>query len=162
MGDAITLMLDADVITMRRSQQWVGGVVTFLLLSVLAVAYLLWPRFSFDDGPFFAEPFAGNPAELFALSSVDLKILGTTLFVLESRATQAPDSRTVFVLKNSSESIRWAKMTSVEFGRIQLVDLSPQWFVPGGWIVTIRPERTESGELYLSPFGEFRFFFHSW
>jgi hypothetical protein len=132
------------------------------LASVWAATYFLWPRFSFDDGPFFAEPFAANLASLSALSSADLTLFGGTLFVLETRATRDPDPRTVFLLKNPDGRVRWARVTAAEFGRIQLVDRPPRWFVPGGWVVTISPERTESGQLYLSPIGEFRFFFHSW
>jgi hypothetical protein len=143
----------------RRRILLIGSV---LLVSVWAVVYFLWPRFSFDDGPFFAEPFAADLAGLPVLSSVDLSLLGATLFVLETRATPAPDPRTVFVLKNPSGSVRWARATSADFGRIHVVDRAPCWFVAGGWVVTIKPERTESGELYLSPFGGFRFFFHSW
>jgi hypothetical protein len=144
------------------ARRWLFLVGALLLLSVWSVAYFLWPRFSFDDGPFFAEPFAADVAGLSALSSANLRLLGATLFVLETRVTRDPDPRTVFLLKNSTGSIRWAKVTSVEFGRIQLIDRPPRWFVPGGWVVAIKPERTEVGELYLSPFGQFRFFFHSW
>lgn len=137
----------------------VGGL---LFLSVWSIAYFLWPRFSFDDGPFFAETFTGDLNSLSRVSSLDLTLLGTTLFVLETLATNEPNPRTVLLLKNRGGGVRWAKVTSSEFGRIELVDRPPRWSIPGGWIVAIKPERTEGGELYLSAFGSFRFFFHSW
>lgn len=143
----------------RRSVLFAGAL---LLLTAWSLAYFLWPRFSFDDGPFFAEPFAADVDGLSALSSTDLRLLGITLFVLETRTTPDPEPRTVFLLRNSTGSVRWAKASSVEFGRIYLSDRSPRWFLPGGWIVGIKPERTESGQLYISPLGQFRFFFHSW
>jgi len=92
----------------------------------------------------------------------EIGLFGATLFVLEARATPGPDPRTVFVLTNPDGSVRWVKVTSAEFGRIRLVEGSPRWFAPGGWVVRVTPERTESGELYFSPFGGFRFFYHSW
>lgn len=143
-------------------RHWVLLFGALMLLLAWFAAYLLWPKFSFDDGPFFAESFAADVAGLSVLSSVELRLFGVALFVLETRATRDVEPRTVFVLKNSTGSVRWAKVTAAEFGRIQLIDRPPRWFVPGGWIVVIKPERTESGELYLSAFGKFRFFFHSW
>ena len=119
----------------RRSIFLVGS---GLLVFIWAVIYFLWPRFSFDDGPFFAEPFAADPAALSQLSSVNLSLFGATLFVLETRATRDPDPRTVIVLKNSSDGIRWAKVTSADFGRIQIVDRPPHWFPAGGWVVPIK------------------------
>jgi hypothetical protein len=144
------------------ARRWILMVVSAFLVSIWAVIYFLWPRFSFDDGPFFAEPFAADPAGLSLLSSVNLNLLGATLFVLETRATRDPDPRTVFVLKDSSGGVRWVKVTSSDFGRIEIVDRAPRWFAAGGWVAAMKPEKTESGKLYLSPFGGFRFFFHSW
>lgn len=133
-----------------------------LLPSLWAVAYFLWPRYSFDDGPFLAESCTADVSGLPVLSSVDLKLAGTTLFVLETRASGSLEPRAVFVLKDSAGAVRWAKAAAVEFGPIHLVEDSTRWYGPGGWVVRIRPERTESGDLYLSAFGNFRFFFHSW
>lgn len=133
-----------------------------LLVVTWAAAYFLWPKFSFDDGPFFAEPFAANLGVLSPVSSIDLSLFGVTLFVLETRATREPDPRTVFILRDARNDILWAKVTSADFGRIEIIGRPPRWYIAGGWVVAIKPEKTEGGELYLSPFGEFRFFFHSW
>lgn len=150
--------MTASVLT-RRSMFLAGlGILTL----AWAATYFLWARVSFDDGPFFAEPYAHEVADLPLLSSVNLDLFGATLWVLETRTTREPSPRTVFALKDRGGSLRWAKVASAEFGRIDLYDRSPRWFAAGGWVVAIKPERTESGELYLSPFGRFRFFFHSW
>lgn len=53
------------------------------MVSVWAVAYFLWPRFTFDDGPFFLEPFSGDFGGLSPLSSKDVTLFGATFFVLE-------------------------------------------------------------------------------
>src|SRR4249920_872233 len=118
----------------RRRILLVGPAV---LVFIWAVIYFLWPRFSFDDGPFFAEPFAADPAGLSPLSSVNLTLLGATLFVLETDATRDPDPRTVFVLKDPSGGVHWAKITSADFGRIRIADRPPRWFAAGGWVVAI-------------------------
>lgn len=133
-----------------------------LFVVTWTAAYFLWPKFSFDDGPFFAEPFTANLGVLSPVSSIDLSLLGVTLFVLETRATRDPDPRTVFILRNASNNVRWAKVTSADFGRIEIIDRPTRWYIAGGWIVAIKPEKTEGGRLYLSPFGGFRFFLLSW
>jgi hypothetical protein len=148
--------------TMVNVRQRMLLVAIVFLLSVWAVSYWLWPRISFDDGPFFAWSFTGELIDLSIVSSVDLRMFGVTVFVLETRAMPDPDTRTVFVLKNRRGTVRWAKQTAAEFGRIRILGGSARWFVPGGWVVTIKPEREESGDLYLSPLGDFRFFYHSW
>jgi hypothetical protein len=146
------------VITKRRI--FLAGMSLFVI--IWAAAYFLWPKFSFDDGPFFADPFAADLGVLLPVSSIDLSLFGARLLVLETLATREPDPRTVFILKNASNDIRWAKVASADFGRIEIIGRPPRWFIAGGWVVAIKPEKTEGGELYLSPFGEFRFFFHSW
>lgn len=133
-----------------------------LFVATWAAAYFLWPKFSFDDGPFFTEPFAADLGVLSPVSSVDLSLLGVTLFVLETHATRDPDPRTVLILRNASNDVRWAKVTSTDFGRIEIIGRTPRWYIAGGWIVAIKPENTEGGKLCLSPFGGFRFFFLSW
>lgn len=136
-------------------------IVPFLL--VWSLAYALWPRVTFDDGPFFAEPFTAEVSGLTPLSSTNLMLLGATRFILETHAEGDPDAPgTVFLLKDPTGKVLWAKVTSNDFGRIHLGDRPPRWFLPGGWVVPLQPESTEGGALYLSPFGNFRFFFHSW
>lgn len=132
--------------------------------AVWGFAYFAWPCWSFDDGPFFAEPFRESVGGLPVLSSTKLCFWETTVFVLETRLAHdgSGKTRTVFVLKDGGGQVRWAEAASADFERIRLVDQRGQWFPPGGWRVAIWPEGTESGELYLSPFGAFRFFFHSW
>ena len=119
-------------------------------------------RVSFDDGPFYAERSSADIAALSTLSTADLTFMGTTVFVLDTRVLPLPDPRTVFVLTGRDGSVRWAMETPANFGRIQLTERSTRWLPPGGWTIGIKPEHTEGGRLYLSPFGKFRFFFHSW
>ncbi len=138
---------------------WALGI--FLALIWISV-YCYWPKLTFDDGPFFAEPYSGNLSDLALLSSCNLSWMGVSVFVLETRTIHDPDPNTVFILKSSNGDIHWAKVTSTDFGRIKIIDRSVRWFPVGGWVVAIQPEKTEAGELYLSPLGEFRFFFHSW
>jgi hypothetical protein len=66
------------------------------------------------------------------------------------------------VLKSRSGKIRWTRVGPADIGRIRLEDHSARWFLPGGWVITIKPEYTGFGELYVSPLGNFRFFYHRW
>lgn len=111
---------------------------------------------------FFAEPFEADIRELQTLSSANLTVFGMTAFVLETRITEDYVPKTVFVMRHRNGVVSWARATSTEFGRIHLLAGSERWFLPGGWVVGIKPEGTETGELYISPIGGFRFFFHSW
>jgi hypothetical protein len=138
----------------------------YLYLSLLALAwllaYLVMPRNSPYDGPFDAEPFEFDVTGLPVMSTTELQVLGYTLFELEARENMGPDPGTVFVLKNRDGYIRWTRLGAPELGRIQLEQKSARWFVPGGWVVAMKPEYTGSGEIYISPLGNFRFFFHRW
>ena len=96
------------------------------------------------------------------LSKTQLKILGVTVFVLESRENLGPSPGTVFILRNRDGSIRWTRLGAPEIGLIRLEDTSARWFLPGGWVVRMKPEYTGGGELYISPLGGFRFFYHRW
>lgn len=136
-----------------------------MFLSVLgfifwSFAYFVWPRWSFDDGPFFAAPFGETVSGLPVLSSTGLRLFEKPVFVLEARISEENPPRTVFVLKGGDGVVRWIKAAATEFGRIRFG--GQQWFIPEGWIVWIQPEGHESGELYLSPFGGFRCFLLGW
>lgn len=133
-----------------------------LLLAGWAAAYVVLPRLSPLDGPFDAEPFGFAADSLPLMSKTDLKIFWVTVFVLESRENLGPSPGTVLVLKSKSGKIRWTRLGASELGRIRLEGKSARWFIPGGWVISMKPEHTGSGELYVSPLGGFRFFFHGW
>jgi len=133
-----------------------------LLIVAWVAAYVALPRTSKLDGPFNAEPFGFEAEGLPFMSKTDLKFAGITVFVLESRENQGPAPGTVFILRNPDGSIRWTRLGAPELGRIRLEEKSARWFGPGGWVVAMKPEYTGSGELYVSPLGNFRFFYHRW
>jgi hypothetical protein len=133
-----------------------------LLIAGWVAAYVALPRMSPYDGPFNAAPFGFDASGLPFISKTDLKIFGTTVFVLESRENLGPDPGTVFVLRNTSGRIRWTRLGAPELGLIRLEEQSARWFMPGGWVIRLKPEYTGSGEMYVSPLGNFRFFFHKW
>ena len=149
---------------MRR--RWKEDVVTYLVIGLLlagwAIAYTVLPRLSPYDGPFHAEPFGFETNSLPFLSRTELQAFGITVFVLESRENQGPAPGTVFVLKNRAGEVRWTRLGAPELGLIRLEKKSARWFTPGGWVVSMKPEHTGNGEMYVSPWGEFRFFFHRW
>jgi len=133
-----------------------------LVLVGWATAYLVLPGDSGGDGPFYTEAFEFDSEGLPFISKVDLEVLGFTLFVLESRENLGPAPGTVFVLKSRSGKIRWTRVGPADIGRIRLEPGSSRWFLPGGWVIQIKPEYTGFGEMYVSPFGNFRFFYHDW
>ena len=47
-----------------------------------------------------------------------------------------------------------------ELGAVELRNGFRTWY--GGWRIAIKPANQEGGNLYLTPFGGFRFFNHSW
>jgi hypothetical protein len=147
---------------MRR----IGGGFKYLFMSLLlvgwAAAYFALPFRSPYDGPFDAQPFGFEVSGLPFISKTDLKVLGFTVFVLESRENLGADPGTVFVLRNSSGRIRWTRLGAPELGRIRLEEKSAHWFIPGGWVIRLKPEYTGEGQMYVSPLGGFRFFFHKW
>jgi hypothetical protein len=149
---------------MRRKsrRQNTNLVVIGLLLAAWLTAYMALPRLSPYDGPFNAEPFGFDSTTLPFMSKAELKIFGAKLFILESRENQGPAPGTVFVLRNRSGRILWTRLGAPELGRIRLTEKSARWFIPGGWIVKLKPEYTGAGDMYISPFGQFRFFFHRW
>lgn len=133
-----------------------------LLVAAWAAAYVLMPRLTALDGPFEAEPFGFEPTGLPVMSETELRLFGVTLFVLEARENLGPAPGTVFVLKNRDGKIRWTRLGAPELGRIRLEERAAHWFPPGGWVVNMKPEYTGSGRIYVSPLGNFRFFFHRW
>ena len=133
-----------------------------LVLAGWVAAYHFLPRNSKLDGPFYAEPFGFQAEGLPFMSRTDLKFMGMTVFVLESRENQGPAPGTVFVLRNRDGDIIWTRLGAPELGRIRLEEKSARWFLPGGWVVAMKPEYTGSGEMYVSPLGNFRFFYHRW
>ena len=147
---------------MRRIGSGFKYLFTSLLIVGWVAAYIALPLLSRYDGPFDAQPFGFEVSGLPFISKTDLKVFGMTVFVLESRENLGPAPGTVFVLRNSSGRIRWTRLGAPELGRIRLEAKSAKWFIPGGWVVRMKPEYTGSGEMYVSPLGEFRFFFHRW
>ena len=138
----------------------------YLALGLLAVvwvaAYFVLPRMSPYDGPFDAKPFPFEANGLPFISKTELKLFGYTVFVLEARENFGADPGTVFVLKNRKGDIRWTRLGAPELGHIRLEEQSAHWFLPGGWVIRMKPEYTGYGLLYVSPLGGFRFFFHQW
>lgn len=141
---------------------WYKFVTFAVLAGIWAAAYFGIPRMSPYDGPFNAEPFAFEASDLPFISKTELKAFGMTMFVLESRENHGPAPGTVFVLRGPSGAIRWTRLGAPELGRIRLEEKSARWFAPGGWVIRMKPEYTGSGEMYVSPLGEFRFFYHRW
>lgn len=149
---------------MRRKRG--GNGFNILIISLLVIgwvaAYFILPGDSAGDGPFYTEAFEFDANGLPFISKVDLEFLGLTVFVLESRENMGPAPGTVFVLKSRSGKIRWTRVGPADIGRIRLEHDSAEWFLPGGWAVQIKPEYTGFGEMYISPLGNFRFFYHRW
>ncbi|MEJ8566299.1 hypothetical protein [Elongatibacter sediminis] len=133
-----------------------------LLLGCWVAAYFWLPHRTSLEGPFEAEPFGFDPIGLPVMSQTDLKILGVTFFVLEARQNLGPAPGTVFVLRGRDGKVRWSRLGAPELGRIELERRSARWFAPGGWVIDMKPEYTGQGEIYVSPLGNFRFFFHRW
>jgi len=133
-----------------------------LLLVGWVAAYFVLPGDSGRDGPFYTAAFQFDSEGLPFTSKVNLEFLGFTVFVLESRESFGAAPGTVFVLKSRSGKIRWTRVGPADLGRIRLEQNSARWFLPGGWVVEIKPEYTGYGEMYVSPFGNFRFFYHGW
>ncbi len=146
----------------RGLRKRVKILITGLLVSGWIGAYVVLPRLSAFDGPFDAKPFEFEANSLPFISKSELRILGFTAFVLESRENLGPDPGTVFILKSRNGKILWTRLGAPELGIIRLQESSAHWFLPGGWRVNMKPEYTGGGELYVSPWGGFRFFFHRW
>jgi len=149
---------------MRRKGSGNSFKVLMIILLIVGwvTAYFLLPGQSGGDGPFYTEKFEFDTNGLPFLSEVDLEFLGVKVFVLESRENQGPAPGTVFVLKDRNDQILWTRLGPPDIGRIRLGEGSARWFLPGGWVIRMKPEYTGFGEIYVSPLGNFRFFYHNW
>lgn len=140
--------------------------IRFFLAVLLVVAWLaayeLLPHLSPLDGPFDAEPFGFDPAGLPVISEVELRVVGVPVYILEARQNLGPAPGTVFVLRDREGAILWTRLGANELGRIRLERHAARWFPVGGWVVDMKPEYAGAGEIYISPLGGFRFFFHRW
>src|SRR5262249_8071062 len=134
---------------MRRSKDysWYKFLVIGVLIGIWAAAYYGIPRMSPLDGPFDAQPFGFEASNLPFMSKTELKLLGMPMFILESRENQGPAPGTVFVLRGPSGRIMWTRLGAPELGRIRLEERSAHWFLPGGWIIRMKPEYTGAGEM---------------
>jgi hypothetical protein len=122
--------------------------------------------FNFDDGPYSASEFIGEIDKLPIQSRLELKRFGELVYVLESCLfEQAEGEGSVLVLRRPDGTIVWKKVPLKPDGLLGAIALGEEythltWH--GGWKVAIKPAFQESGYLYLGPFGDFRFFYHSW
>lgn len=143
-----------------------GAVAAVAALACILFAYLWWPIFTLDDGPFFATPYTGDVSQLKTYGDLPLKRFGRTVYVLESKLLDEPETGSVLVLRDTDGSVRW-QMCPNDSQKLSLgpIELSREhsrvaWW--GGWTVAIKPQNTEGGELYLGPRGGFRYFYLSW
>ena len=147
------------------AKQYSGATILATLVLVLLAAYYQaepWLVTFVDDGPYYARPFDGDAAGLQRDSFVDLRRFGKAVFRLESwSAGDAVSS--VLVLKWPDGQVRWAVVPVKPDGELGSIDLqSARLTWTAGWRVSIKPANQEAGALYLTPFGGFRFFNHSW
>jgi hypothetical protein len=142
------------------------GVLTFTMLLTGSAAYLYWPIYTLDDGPFYCKPFDGDESNLDVTSKIRLRRFGREPFLLEARVGPQPEYLTVLVLRDSSGRVIWKTLAmygdSPLKGRLEFNETYSHLSWWGGWTVVIKPESTEGGELYLSPWGGFRYFYLSW
>ena len=143
----------------RWRDRLIGAGATILFL--LANAYLFWPIFTLNDGPFYSEPYEGDVSGLELFSETPLRRFGDTAYRLEVRLGS---DETVFVLRDSEGAVRWQRVPSHDgpLGRIRLSEQHTRLSWWGGWTVAISPEKQEGGSLYLGPLGGFRYFYLSW
>ena len=139
--------------------------VFFIVVAALSVGWYLaepWAVTFVDDGPYYSEDFLSPIDKLPVHSSVQLRRFGALAFTLQSRLLPGKE-QSVLVLWDSSGHQLWAKLPvkpDGELGSLRLRDPRLTW--NGGWRVRIIPSNQEAGNLYLGPFGGFRFFNHSW
>ena len=121
-----------------------------------------WALTFIDDGPYFAQDFAGPVEALPVYSQVELRRFGRAIFSLEARLV-SEGQESVLVLRDTDGSVRWAQTPVKPFGElgpIQLRRANLTWY--GGWRIAISPKNQEGGYLYLDTFGGYRFLNHSW
>ena len=139
--------------------------VIIVAAGFMAVGYYTiepWAVTFVDDGPYYSTDFSGSVEEMPVQSRVELRRFGRLVYNLESRSLAAGDE-SILVLRNSSGSVKWARIPvkpDGELGTLELRRANLTWY--GGWRIGISPENQESGHLYISSFGGFRFFNHSW
>ncbi len=121
-----------------------------------------WALTFIDDGPYFSTDFVDPVEVLPVYSQIELRRFGRAAFSLESRLL-AEGQESTLVLRDTGGSVRWAQTPVKPFGElgpITLLRASLTWY--GGWRIAISPKNQESGYLYLSAFGSYRFLNHSW
>ena len=137
------------------------GYVLSAIAAVLAVSYYAiepWAATFVDDGPYFSTEYTGPIDQMPIQSQLDLHRLGRLVYTIESRGL-VEKSESVIVLKDSNGVVKWVRLPvkpDGELGAIEVRNAHPTWY--GGWRISIKPENQESGNLYLSPLGNFRFF----
>ena len=143
----------------RWRDRLIGASITITFL--VANAYLFWPIFTLNDGPFYSRPFEGDVSHLTAFSETPLRRFGGTPFRLE---VWVSGDDNVFVLRDAAGTIHWQRMPEHNgpLGRIKISEQSTRLAWWGGWTVGIAPEKQEGGSLYLGPLGGFRYFYLSW
>lgn len=142
---------------------------TALFLSVIAAVFACsyyviepWAVTFVDDGPYFSTEYSGPIDEMPVQSRLELRRLGQLAYTIESR-TLLEGRESVLVLKDSNGTVKWTRLPvkpDGELGAIEVRNAYPTWY--GGWRISIKSENQEGGNLYLSAFGNFRFFNHSW
>lgn len=136
-----------------------------VIAAVLALAYYAiepWAVTFIDDGPYFSTEYLQPIEETPVQSQVDLRRFGRLVYIIESR-TLSEGSESVLVLRNSHGVVKWARLPvkpDDELGPVEVRRAHMTWY--GGWRISIKPENQEGENLYLSAFGSFRFFNHSW
>ncbi|EAZ90491.1 hypothetical protein [Crocosphaera chwakensis] len=132
------------------------------------ICYRFEPHFfNLDDGPYYSQEYKENIESLSLESQVKLSRLGIPTYILESYLLTPYES--VLVLKNTKDEIIWQKIP-IKFdfsekrtlGTVELKQRFTHLRLDGGWEVSIQPSHQEAGKLYISPWGKFRFFYHSW
>jgi hypothetical protein len=147
----------------RRRRLALGAVTLAASLTLGWVGYKLEPHlFNMDDGPYGATEFAGETDHLPLLSRVELRRFGWLAWTLESRRLGEAEGPSVLVLKSPDGAVRWRRQPLKPDGPVALDPHRTAMTWNGGWRVGVKPAAQESGELYLNPLGEFRFFYHSW
>lgn len=136
-----------------------------VIAPVLALTYYAiepWAVTFVDDGPYFSTEFLRPIGDIPVQSQVSLRRFGRLVYIIESR-TLSEGSESVLVLRNSRGVMKWARLPvkpDGELGSVEVRRAHKTWY--GGWRISIKPENQEGGNLYLSAFGSFRFFNHSW
>lgn len=141
------------------------GFLLSVIAAVLALSYYAiepWAVTFIDDGPYFSTEYSKPFDEIPVQSRLELRRLGQLAYTIESR-TLIEGRQSVLVLKDSKGVVKWARLPvkpDGELGAIEVRNAYLTWY--GGWRISIKPERQEGGNLYLSTLGNFRFFNHSW